>query len=352
MRREFLAIDDPRWPEALRRLRHDLYHRPEYGRLDGLRLNATPEAFLASDGPREFFVPYLVRRCDPVSAGAPETWDVVSSYGYPGILLSDAAREPVFVEDALAVFCDSLRGRGVCSAFLRMHPVLGHDFAELFPAGTLHDLGDTVVIDLSLDEQRLWKQTRESHRTNILKRQKQGFVARFVPLTEVLEEFLVIYTQTMDRVQAKEMYYFPRDYFTTLAGMDEVHCCIVETGSKIISACIFFETNGIIQYHLGGTLDEFLSQSPFHMIIHHGALWAKRRGNQWLHLGGGVGSANDSLLRFKSGFSPLRQRFQVARLITDEPEYLRLVALRAAALDSGPEALLATSYFPAYRATI
>ena len=61
---EHLAIDDPRWPDALRRLHHDFYHLPGYVRLDGEWNQAQPMAFLARSGDEELFIPYLLRRCE------------------------------------------------------------------------------------------------------------------------------------------------------------------------------------------------------------------------------------------------------------------------------------------------
>ena len=52
-----LQIDDPRWGEALRRLRHDFYHLPEYVRLDGEWNRARPMAFVARSGDEELFIP-------------------------------------------------------------------------------------------------------------------------------------------------------------------------------------------------------------------------------------------------------------------------------------------------------
>ena len=91
-----LGIDDPRWREALGRLSHDFYHLPEYSRLECESQEAIPMAFSAIAGDRELFVPYLRRRCDrlfPEAGIAGKVCDVVSPYGYPGFLLSDAARE-------------------------------------------------------------------------------------------------------------------------------------------------------------------------------------------------------------------------------------------------------------------
>ena len=80
-------------------------------------------------------------------------------------------------------------------------------------------------------------------------------------------------------------------------------------------------------------------------MLHFVRGWAKQRGNRVMHLGGGVGSADDSLLRFKLGFSPLRHGFSTLRVVIDEPEYRRLVAAHGGVLD--PESR--SGFFPAYR---
>ena len=66
----------------------------------------------------------------------------------------------------------------------------------------------------------------------------------------------------------------------------------------------------------------------------------------------GVGGANDRLLHFKAGFSPLRFPFFTLRLITDEARYRHLVDQRARTANVAADALLATNFFPAYRATL
>lgn len=347
---EILSLHDPRWLEALRLLPHDYYHLPRYVALDARRMQATPEAFLGSDGKQLVFVPYLRRPCAPPEDGASETIaDVVSPYGYPGLLLNDEGRNTGFAASAIATFKEHMASSGVCSAFLRMHPILGADFQQLFPAGVFSAPSETVAIDLQLDEHAIWDQIRQNHQETLKKCQKAGFAARFVRLGEVLDEFVAIYNQTMDRVKAKDSYYFTRDYFTELAEMPDVHCGIAELNGQIAAACLFFECGSIVQAHLGGTHSEFLARSPFHLILHQASLWAKARGQRWLHLGGGLGGNNDTLLRFKAGFSPLRFSFLTARLITDEAKYRQLVDARARSLNLSAETLLNSDYFPAYR---
>jgi hypothetical protein len=86
-------------------------------------------------------------------------------------------------------------------------------------------------------------------------------------------------------------------------------------------------------------------------LLHFVRLWAKERGNEFLHLGGGVGGTKeDKLYVFKSGFSRQRHPFLTLRLITDEEKYLHLTHLRAKALNMQVDSLLNSSFFPAYRA--
>jgi len=105
---------------------------------------------------------------------------------------------------------------------------------------------------------------------------------------------------------------------------ERIHLCTVSRGDQVASAGLFSELNGIVQYHLGGTKDEFLQDSPMKLMFDFARRFAKERGNRVLHLGGGVGGQADPLLHFKAGFSQLRHRFHTYRLVTNEAEYARL----------------------------
>jgi hypothetical protein len=352
-----LDIDDPRWREALGRLRHDFYHLPEYVRLDGEWNQARPMAFVARSGDEELFIPYLLRRCEslfPEASVGDTVYDVVSPYGYPGLLLSDAARRsPRFARLAVDRLSETLREMGACSAFFRMHPLLSDGLSELFPKGFFTAAGETVAMDLTLDGSELWKGVREGHQWTINRCRKLGFVPRMVSLRDHLDRVMEIYRETMDRVQAKESYYFDREYFARLAEMPgRVHCGVVESEGRPVAACVFFECDGIVQAHLGGTKSEFLNRSPFHLLLYSAAEWAKSRGNRYLHIGGGVGGANDRLLQFKRGFSRLRFPFSTLRLITDDGKYRELTTRRAQAANVPVEEFSSREFFPTYRAPL
>ena len=348
-----IDINDSLWPETLRSLTHDVYHVSEYVALEAKRTNTQPEAFLVTEGDKVFFLPYLVRSCNDILDGEPEIFDVISPYGYPGILLSGAAQESThFVDLAFKELKQTWANKGICSAFIRLHPILSDRFIDIFPPDTFTDNGETVSIDLTLSAEKIWAHTRKGHQSTINKCGRLGLTAKTVPVAEYLDQFLPIYTETMNRVAAKASYYFNQDYFTGLLKLgDNLHLCVVESAGEIVCASLFFESCGIVQAHLGGTKSEFMKQSPFNLLLHHARLWAKERGNEFLHIGGGVGGNKDKLFTFKSGFSRQRHQFLTLRLIVDESKYNYLVEARAKELNIESSKLFDSDFFPAYRAT-
>lgn len=351
---QVIDLSNPLWSQTLQKLHHDIYHLPEYVYLESKRTKTTPEAFLIVDGEKRFFVPYLLRKCNDVLAQestTPEVFDVVSPYGYPGILLSEtAANTPGFPDFAMNQLKYALKAKGVCSAFFRLHPILDYNFNEIFNPGTFTANGETVSVDLKLSESQLWAHTRKGHQSTINKCKRVGFTAKIVSFEEYINEFIAIYEETMNRVEAGESYYFERDYFVDLLKLDgKIHLCIVELEDQLACACLFFECCGIVQAHLGGTKTNFLAQSPFNLLLDYVRIWAKKRGNEFLHLGGGVGGSHDSLYKFKAGFSRQKHNFMTLRLITDEKQYRHLVELRAKSLNTQVEELSESNFFPAYR---
>jgi hypothetical protein len=356
MKIQVINLSDSLWLETLEKLRHDIYHLPEYLYLESVRYNAVAEAILIAEDDKIFFLPYLLRPCDNIfdqSLTTQEVFDVVSPYGYPGILLSDkAASTKEFLDLAINQLISTLRAKKVCSAFFRLHPILNSGFNDFLSPDICNLNGETVSVNLNLSEAEIWSQTRPEHRTSINKLKRSGMTARMVPFQEYISEFISLYHETMDRVGAGRSYYFDDEYFSHFSKLGEkVHLCIVELEDKITCSGIFTECCGIIQYHLGGTRNEFFKQAPSKLMFDYIRFWAKERGNEVLHLGGGVGGGKDSLYHFKAGFSKQTHTFLTLRLIIDEEKYRHLVELRAKSLNAEVEELLSTKFFPAYRCT-
>jgi lipid II:glycine glycyltransferase (peptidoglycan interpeptide bridge formation enzyme) len=192
---------------------------------------------------------------------------------------------------------------------------------------------------------------RSNHRRDVTKSLARGEIAEVDQTWSSLRVFVQAYRETMARVGATSYYLFPDEYFEELrvALGDHAHLWTVRSGSSIIAGAVLTECNGIVQYHLGGTLNHGLPSNPLKLLFSRAMTWFKHRGNTWLHLGGGLGGAEDSLMYFKRGFSPRTFPFHTWRLVLNARVYNEL--LERAGHQPDDDAL-AAAFFPAYRRLI
>jgi lipid II:glycine glycyltransferase (peptidoglycan interpeptide bridge formation enzyme) len=155
----------------------------------------------------------------------------------------------------------------------------------------------------------------------------------------------------MRRVQAQNLYFFSEEYFEHLMSESEgnVELFVTLAEGQVVSAALFLVCNDIVQYHLAGTRQEWTKLAPMKLIIDTVRQWAVAQGKGVFHLGGGVGSQEDSLFAFKAGFSPHRHTFSVwqwiplpeiyAQICTSHIYWQKQQGLKPKSLD----------FFPAYR---
>jgi Acetyltransferase (GNAT) domain len=348
---------DSEWQKYLDIVPHDFYHLPGYLELESQRHQGKPEAIAIEDGDRVFFLPYIIREChqsaDLLSLSRTPIYDVISPYGYPGMVTNLAGQNPQFVEKCLETVYDYWHAKNICSAFLRLHPMLNHyiDPSRSNPDRfIISERGDVVICDLTNDPAAIWKQIRSSYRNKINKSKRAGFVAKMVSV-DCLDTFIEIYIETMHRVNANATYFFTRKYFEGLVRAlgDRLHICLVEIDGETAAASLITEVNGILQYHLSGTKAKFLPQSPTIFMFDYLMTWGKQRNNQYLNLGGGLGSSQDSLYHFKSGFSDRVAPFMTMQSIINQELYTYLVQLRAMTVNRTIAEFENSSFFPAYR---
>ncbi len=231
------------------------------------------------------------------------------------------------------------------SLFLRTHP--------LFPVQGLDTLGtvvrtETVVVDLSLSEEEIWQGMRKSHRRQVSRGlDVLGLEFRVDSSADGQREFRRLYRATMARVGATDFYYFDDEYFDRLRAAlgDHLHLATVRMGGKIAAAGLLTESAGIVTAYLTGHDECVRCRELVKVLKYSSFIWAKARGNRWYHLGGGRGGESDSLLHFKTGFSPLRLPYETVRVVLRDKDYRDLVAERQPQVDAGD----GSGYFPRYR---
>jgi hypothetical protein len=347
------TTEPDRWRETLRSCGfHDVYHLPEYHRLeeeDGV----SAELFVHEDGSAIIAMPILLRRIEGVPGLETSKYkDVTSVYGYPGPVSN--LESPT--ENHAHGFIESLRQyfdkNDVVAAFSRLHPLI--ETQPLFLTGSdmeVRDLGQTVAIDLRLPAEAQRQQYRTNHKRDINRARRAGVECIQDTEWDYFDAFLDIYYQTMHRSGASESYFFDRQYFLNLREVLGSHLALfvaLHEGS-VISAAMFMNYNSIVQYHLGGTDSAHLELAPSKLMFDTVRLWGAEVGAHVFHLGGGVGSAEDSLFRFKAGFSKLRFTFRVWRMIVNRAVYGQLTEERRRWNEKHGVDRLEHDFFPAYR---
>ena len=326
------------WKEALRAIRHDVYHVPEYVVLDARLCGGRPVAFHYEQAGRHLLLPLIVRDV-PGTADR----DAVSPYGYPAPV-SDTD-DPGFWERACGALIDTLRAGRIVTAFVRMHPLLAAPLPALRRFGTLIRHGETVSVDLTVDLEQMWRDTRGDHRNHINRARRAGTRVVFDDWDR-LDEWVAVYHDNMRRVGASPYYFFTRDHLAALhdAVGDRMHLAVALEADEVVGGNTFFEHDGIATGYLSST-----RRAPHRyadeLLYDEVRRWCKANGGTAFHLGGGKGGRNDSLFSYKAGFSRTRHPFHTWRVVADPAVYTGLVRERRPDVD--PADLSGT--FPPYR---
>jgi len=341
--------DDAAWHEVLRRVAHfDFYHLPAYHDLSQRRDGGTAQLYVYTEGDYLIALPLLVRPIAQAPGSDAASWhDAGSVYGYPGPLASHEHMPRDVVAGFQEALACRLRRNAVVSVFSRLHPVLPQ-IPILDGLGRLDRAGVTVSIDLGQPLDVQWSAYRSNHRRDVKKLERDGVECLHDPDGRFLDDFVDIYHETMQRVAAHRGYLFDRAYVDELRARlaHRFHLYVCRSAGEISAAGVFIATNGIVQYHLGGTRAQHMKAAPMKLLFDRVRRDFAARGARILHLGGGVGCARDSLLHFKRGFGPGRHDFYVWKWVVDPDRYARLCAARGRPI-AGDHAC--AGFFPAYR---
>jgi hypothetical protein len=259
----------------------------------------------------------LIRRSDPV--------DVITPYGYGG----PAGRD---VREFWRTYDGWCRANGVVTTFVRFHPLYAN--AREAPIH-VEPLAPTIAWRLEQDD--LFAPMHLNHRRAVRKAQKAGVT---VTAGEGVGDFVPLYEETMRRAGAAAFYFFGAAYWGALERAGVVRFDAQLDGDVVASA-LCLASPPWLHYHLGASSDEGRRIGAMHLLFLEAATWARARGYERFHLGGGVGGREDSLHEFKRRFDPEGLvDAAVGKAVHDEDAYARL---------TGGETGF-DGFFPAYRA--
>lgn len=296
----------------------DLYFTEEYHILNS-GAEDMPSAFLYQENNKIFLLPFLSRTHYHQNLGLIR--DFESAYGYGGPLINTDNTE--FIIKALNHLKLELSSAGYIAGFIRFHPLLrNHLYFDFI--GNIVENRKTIAIDLTGTEEEIWNSEIHTKNRNVIKKgYKEGLVFYIDNKFEYLNNFLELYYQTMEKVNAEKFYYFEYSYFQKLKELlPKSFISTIIYNNQIISSAIILQAEKYGHYHLAGSDKNHLSVSPNNLLLWETAKELKRKGITKFHLGGGTESdPENSLFKFKKKFSKSDHTFYIGKIIFDNEKY-------------------------------
>ena len=264
-------------------------------------------------------------------------YDFTTPYGYGGWLIEGNEYNQLFNE--YEKWCAE---NEIVSEFVRFHPVIKNQVYSQNNYQVIA-LGETVALDTT-DKDNIWTNFNPKNRNVIRKAINNGVQIKKGLSKDLLEIFMEIYNKTMDKDNANVYYYFKTDFYHSILNdlKDNATVFYAELENKIIAASIMIYANGRLNYHLSGSLREYQNLAPSNLLLWKAAEWGNEIGCKTFHLGGGVGSEEDSLLKFKKAFYRGDLcRYHIGKKIFSKEKYDYLLKIRGK--------ITINSYFPEYR---
>ena len=342
MIRIFSIEERKEWDEIVRSFaEYDVYYLSGYVRAFEIHGDGVPQMFYYEDnGLRGIYV-YMKRK-----TAIDGVYDSITPYGYGGFLLEGNQSEEN-LKALWAAYVQKMKELNIVDNFVRYHPVLANA-VPMKVCSDVIELGKTVAMDLT-SEEVIWTNIHSKNRNMIRKAEKNGIEIKHGQGLELFDEFIKIYNATMDKDNAEEYYYFKPEFYRSIHEdlKDNYELFWAEYEGRIIAMSIMIFANGRLNYHLSGSDIEYRNLAPSNLLLYKAALWGCEKGMKTFHLGGGVGSGEDNLYKFKAAFNRKSDyQFSIAKMVFDQEKYDALVEERAA---RDPEFNRESKFFPLYR---
>ena len=330
------------WDEIVKSfVEYDVYYLSGYVKAFQIHGDGDPQLlYYEADGLKAIYV-YMKRK-----TAIEGYYDSVTPYGYGGVLF-DGDTSETNLQAFWNAYVEKMKEEGIVDNFVRYHPVLANA-VPMKQISTVIDLGKTIAFDLTSPDV-IWENIISKNRNMIRKAEKNGITIEHGKGMDLLDKFTEIYNATMDKDHAEEYYYFKRPFYESidrdLQGNYEMFFAMYEGRPIAMSIMIF--ANGRLNYHLSGSDIEYRNLAPSNLLLYKAALWGYEQGCKTFHLGGGVGSGEDNLYKFKAAFNKNSDyQFSVGKEIFDQEKYDQLVAIRA---QQDPDFNPESKFFPLYR---
>ena len=347
-----IEYSDTERKDLIKRYNLDVYFTPQYCKIWEDYGDGKAQAFLYESTLGKILYPYLIRKIDYTKSNI-NYFDISTPYGYGGPVLLEYKENkmPLLVKKFRAEFNAYADEKGIISEFIRFHPIYKNYNFFINSDIECKFIRNTIKIDLENEQEKILKAMSSNTRRNINKGIRSALNVQIYskPSLENIQKFYEIYLETMKRLKASDYYIFSLEFILNTFQLLKYNAEIafVFYDDKIISSFIFLLSNKLVHYHLGGSVNQYLSHRPNNLMFYKAALRYKKMGKRYFHLGGGY-SGNDSLFKFKKGFNKNGLLdFYVGNKINNKYIYDRLV--KEWKKKNRIEESFESDFFPLYR---
>lgn len=274
-------------------------------------------------------------------------YDLSTPYGYGGFLIEGNSNS---MKDSLKALNEEYialcKREGIISEIVRFHPILNNskNVSQMYDVA---NLGKTISLSLTSQEE-IWNNLNTNKKRWIKKAIKSGVEIYWGRSPDLLNEFRRMYNRTMKKNNAKDYYFFNEEFYKSILNDLPYNSLIFYAvfENRTIGMVLITFANGQIHHHLSASDIDYQHLGPTNILMYEIACWGNVNGFKTFHLGGGVGSKEDSLYEFKKGFNKNSDCiFSIGKKIFDDEKYNSLMKIR-----KKDEYLVETEmFFPSYR---
>ena len=300
------------------------------------------------DGTALVAYPFFLRPLDdlPFSAGVDALCDITTpEYTGPVWLHPEMAPESASFRFA-ELFTDHCRESGIVAEFSHLDPWIA---PGLLDPGFVRPNRDIVYVDLTWDEEEIWMKSLSSDARRQTKQgHKAGVISRRADSADDVREFHRLYAMTMERLQARDGYRYPLEYFMAFFDTmsDNSFYVLSEYEGRVVAGGLFLQDSREIRWHLSAADREWSRVRPVNVYLYDTI--RASLGRQWQRIIlGGAYTDGDGVFRFKANFSRLRAEFHTYERVHDADSFAGLMkSWQSHHAGASPR----PDYFPAYRA--
>lgn len=245
-------------------------------------------------------------------------FDMSSPYGYSGYFTNSLNSN--FIKKAIEAQSLKAQKENIIAEFIRFNPYQNHqifsDFLDFYAL-------EKQMVEVDMDYQKRW----EGYQSRLKGKIRKSLSNLKIQQSNDLESFFKLYTQTMQRNQAQDFYFFSREYFQNLSKLDGFVMFEAIYGKEICAMAIFLCDKDRSYYHLGANATITLANNLNAMgaIFETFFQYAETKGIISCLLGGGkTARLDDSLLQYKKQYSPTSIDFYIGGKIYDQQTYQEL----------------------------